>query len=349
MLVLLPYPGAGWSASHYPKAVEELRQSVQEGKGGSYELRQAIIAAKPDRLEDFAAYVRATVGHDQGRVAHYEILNEPLYTHYALPNTAQGYAYDVSDYIDVLRTAYQTAKAVDPACTVVGGIACPPEAGWAGRFIEQGGLQWCDVMNYHLYPTLRRPETLEPILHEHCRQMQDHGQVRPIWVTEFGLYAEDDPVTLPAHAGDLTMDDAMRPSERIAAADLVQWAAVMFAHGVRKVFYHAGVCQGYHQASAGNIFFEYGGLPRKMLPAVAVLARWLGPDFQFVRKWDKPAWLLAYEFRSRGRPLVILWTRKPDAPPLDVPRGLRAFDLMGNAIDGRKITVGEEPMYLVGR
>lgn len=86
-----------------------------------------------------------------------------------------------------------------------------------------------------------------------------------------------------------------------------------------------------------------------MLPAVAVLARWLGPDFQFVRKLDKPAWLLAYEFRSRGRPLVILWTRKPDAPPLDVPRGLRAFDLMGNAIDGRKITVGEEPMYLVGR
>jgi hypothetical protein len=348
MLVLLPYPGAGWSASHYPKAVEELRRQVQEGKGSSYELRQAIIAAKPDRLEDFAEYVRATVGHDHARVAHYEILNEPLYTHYALPNTAQGYAYKVSDYIDVLRTAYRAAKAVDPACTVIGGIACPPEAGWVGRFIEQGGLEWCDVMNYHMYPTRRRPETVEPALQEHCRQMRNRGQVRPIWVTEFGLYAEDDPVTLPAHAGDLTMDDAMRPSERIAAADLVQWAAVMFAHGVRKAFYHAGVCQGYHQASIGNIFYEYGGLPRKMLPAVAVLARLLGPEFQFVRKWDKPAWLSAYEFRSRGRPLVILWTRKPDAPPLDVPQGFRAVDLMGNAIDGRRITVGEEPVYLVG-
>ena len=123
----------------------------------------------------------------------------------------------------------------------------------------------------------------------------------------------------------------------------------MFAHGVRKVFYHAGVCQGYHQASTGNIFFEYGGLPRKMLPAVAVLAGLLGPDFQFLRKWDQPAWLLAYEFRSRGRRVVILWTHKPDAPQIDVPPGLGTFDLMGNAIEGRKITVGEEPIYLVGK
>ena len=348
MLVLLPYPGAGWSAGSHPKAVEDLRQRVQEGTANSYELRGALIAAKPARLEDFAAYVRATVTHDQGRVAHYEILNEPLYTHYALPSAANGYTYKVSDYIDVLRTAYQAAKAVDPHATVIGGIACVPDAAWTSRFIEQGGLKWCDVLNYHLYPTRRRPETLEPALHEHCRQMQDRGQVRPIWVTEFGLYAEDDPATLPAHAGDLTMDDAMRPNERIAAADLVQWAAVMFAHGVRKIFYHAGVCQGYHQSSTGNMFFEYGGLPRKMLPAVAVMARWLGPDLQFVRKWDKPAWLLAYEFRSRGRTVVILWTRKPDAPQLDVPHGLRAFDLMGNTINTQRILPGEEPIYLVG-
>ena len=49
--------------------------------------RQAIVACKPARLEEFAEYVRATVKHFQGRVAHYEILNEPLYTHYALPSS----------------------------------------------------------------------------------------------------------------------------------------------------------------------------------------------------------------------------------------------------------------------
>jgi hypothetical protein len=178
--------------------------------------------------------------------------------------------------------------------------------------------------------------------------MQDRGQVRPIWVTEFGLYAEDDPAVVPARAGDVTMNDAMRPNERIAAADLVEWTAVMFAHGVRKIFFHAGVCQGYHQDSTGNMFFEYGGVPRKMLPAVAAMTRWLGADFQFVRKWDQPERVQAYEFRARGRTVVILWTRNSAAPQLDVPPGLRAFDLMGNAIGAQRIVPGEEPMYLVG-
>ena len=198
MLVLLPLPGTDWSRNTFPKAVEELRQRIRQGQAGADELRQALIAAKPARLDDFAEYVRATVKHDQGRVAHTRILNEPLYTHYALPSTAHGYAYKVSDYIDVLRTAYQAAKAVDPHCTVIGGIACVPVSAWTGRFIEQGGLKWCDVLNYHLYPTRQRPETMETAFHAQCQRMQDRGQIRPIWVTEFGLYAEDDPAVVPA-------------------------------------------------------------------------------------------------------------------------------------------------------
>ncbi len=118
--------------------------------------------------------------------------------------------------------------------------------------------------------------------------MQGRGEAKPIWVTEFGLYAEDDPVTLPAHAGDSTMDDAMRPDERTASSDLVQWTTVMFAHGVRKVFFHAGTCQGLHDSSTGNMFFEYGGAPRKMYPAVATLARLFDAGFSVRPQVGKP-------------------------------------------------------------
>ena len=179
--------------------------------------------------------------------------------------------------------------------------------------------------------------------------MQDRGEAKPIWVTEFGLYAEDDPLSSPSNVGRQPMNNAMRPDERTASVDLVQWAAVMFAHGVRKVFYHAGVCQGLHDSSTGNIFFEYGGTPRKMYPAVAAMARLLAPDFQFVRKWDKPEWLAAYEFRSRGRTVVVLWTRKADAPKLDVPPGFQALDLMGNPLEGKEVLPTAVPLYLVGR
>jgi hypothetical protein len=97
------------------------------------------------------------------------------------------------------------------------------------------------------------------------------------------------------------------------------------------------------------MFFEYGGAPRKMYPAAAVMARLLGPDFHFVHKWDKPEWLHAYEFRSRGRTVVILWTRKVNAPRLPVPRGFQAMDLMGNLLGGGEMAPGETPLYLVGK
>ena len=300
-------------------------------------------------MQDFAEYVRATVKHDLGRVAYYEILNEPLYTHYALPSAVYGYRYKMSDYLDVLRMAYQAAKAADPRCTVIGGIAGGPGKEWEDQFIEQGGLRWCDVTNYHLYPSRQRAEAMEIAFQMRWEQMQKRGEAKPIWVTEFGLYAEDDRPRPRNSAGDSTMNDAMRPDERTAAADLVQWATVMFAHGVRKVFFHAGTCQGFHDSSTGNMFFEYGGAPRKMYPAVAAMARLLAPDFQFVRNWDTPQWLHAYEFRSRGRTVVILWTRKADAPKLEVPRGFRVLDLMGNPLEVAEAIPGESPLYLVGK
>ena len=346
MVVLLPYPNAGWSAD--PKQVDIIRQG-QKGQPGLNDLRQAIAACKPARLDDFADYVRATVENFHGRVSHYEILNESLYTHYALPSNSNGCKYTMADYLDVLRTAYKAAKAADPKCTIIGGIACPPGSQWAEQFIAQGGLQWCDASNYHLYPSRQRAETAEIGFQMRWEQMQKRGEGKPIWVTEFGLYGEDDPVSIPFHAGDSTMDNAMRPDERTAAADLVQWSAVMFAHGVRKVFFHAGTCQGYHSGSTGNMFFEYGGVPRKAVAAVAVLAKLLPPDFQFVRKWDRPEWLQAYEFSSRGHRVVILWTRKAGVPKLHVPQGYQTLDLMGNPLEGAEVLVGESPVYLFGK
>jgi hypothetical protein len=349
MVVLLPYPSTGWAAAVPPEITRYLDGRRAKGRLDPHTERQAVVACKPARLEDFADYVRETVRHFQGRVTHYEILNEPLYTHYALPSATYGHGYTMSDYLDVLRTAYKAAKAADPSCTVIGGIACQPGSEWEDQFISQGGLQWCDVTNYHLYPSRQRAEAAENAFKIRWEQMQERGQAKPIWVTEFGLYAEDDPVTLSASAGDSTMNDAMRPDERTASSDLVQWATMMFAHGVRKVFFHAGTCHGFHDSSTGNIFFEYGGLPRKMYPAVAAMARLLAPDFQFVRKWDKPEGLCAYEFRSQGQTVVVLWTRRANAAKLDVPQGFLVLDLMGNAVEGKQFIPGETPLYLVGK
>jgi len=339
VLVLFPFPSAVWAATPAPEKMDAAAE------GNSYLRERLPTAFKPDRLEDFAAYIRAGVEHYGSRIHEFEILNEALYTTYSLP---ARFGYGMSDYIDILRTAYEAAKAADPDCTVVGGLGGGPSADWLNQFIEQGGMKWCDVLNYHIYPHKGWPESYEEDLRLRWEQLNERGEARPIWMTEFGLYADDDPPFTPFRVGDTTMNNTLRPTELTASADLVRFAAILCAHGVRKIFYHAGTCAALHQSSAGNLFFRYGGMPRKQFGAQAALSLVLGPDFEFVRKWDEPEWVWAYEFRSRGRSVVILWTRKSDAPPLAVPDGFRALDLMGNPFPGRELAVGDVPVYFVG-
>lgn len=338
VLVLLPFPSAPWATKPNMEAIQAIARN-------DYERQRMVVACKPERWEDFAAYVRASVERYRVRVRAFEILNEPVYTTYALPRRL---GHNTADYVELLRVAYQAAKEVDPGVLVVGGIGGPPSLGEVREFVEQGGLRWCDVMDLHLYPHRGWPETYEEAFQELWERMKARGEAKPIWLTEFGCYGDDDPPFSPFAIGDAAMNRALRPNERQAASDLVRFAALFCAYGVRKIFYHAGTSAGLHQNDAGNVFFEYGGTPRKQYAAQAALARFLGPDVEFVRKWTEPEGIRAYEFRSRGRRVVILWARGGERA-LELPEGLEAFDIMGNPLPSRRVSVGETPLYLVGK
>ena len=338
VLVLLPFPSAVWASTAD-------MEKVKEEAGGSRYLRHRMqVAWKPKSLGRWTDYVRATVNHYKNRIDAYEILNEPLFTTYSVP---ARFGHSVQDYLDLLRTARQAVTGEDPDCRLVGGTSSPPSAHWLKEFIEQEGLQWCDVTNYHMYPSAAWPESHEPTLRKARQLMEEQGGAKPIWFTEFGLYADDDPPCRPYGAGDATMNRAMRPSELEAAADMVRFAAIFCAHGVRKIFYHAGTCAEMHRSSAGNVFFEYGGEPRKQYAAQAALSHLLRPDFEFVRRWQQPESVCAYEFRSRGRTVVLLWTRDRDSLRFQVPGGFTALDLMGNPMPGRELELDSVPIYLV--
>lgn len=337
VLVLLPFPATPWSAMVDRDRIEK------EAHGNAYLQQRLVVAQKPRDVALFAGYVRETVRHYRGGVACYEILNEPLYTSYALPSS---YGWTVDDYLELLRTAYQVAKEVDPGCTVVGGIAAPPDSRWVREFIEKGGLAWCDVMNLHLYPHRGDPSSYEEAFRT-CRELMVRAghPAKPIWVTEIGCYADDDPPVQPFRVGDEAMNRSLRPNELRAAIDLVKFAAVMGAAGVNKVFYHAGTCGPFNENTAGNVFFEYGGCPRKMFAAQAVLSGFLGADMQFLGKDVSYPHVQAYRFRSQSREVTIAWSKIP--VPMVLPADVVVYDLMGNPLAGRKLEVAEEPVYLV--
>ena len=53
----------------------------------------------------------------------------------------------------------------------------------------------------------------------------------------------------------------------------MKFTAVSFAHGVRKIFFHAGICGSINGPDAGGVLFEYGGTPRRMYAGVAALTK----------------------------------------------------------------------------
>ena len=80
----------------------------------------------------------------------------------------------------------------------------------------------------------------------------------------------------------------------------MKFTAVTFAHGVRKIFFHAGTCGTINSPDAGGVLFEYGGAPRKMYAGVATLTKLLGvPDecVKIVKRDD----MVAYIFRALGK------------------------------------------------
>ncbi len=336
-LILLPFPSAAWCSSG---DLDLLKRKVGDNK---YLLDRAIVACPANDPTLFRQYVAKTAERYRDRTNWIEIMNEPLYTSYSVPS---AYGYSVEDYLQILRNAHQSIKATSPEMNVIGGIGTFVDSHWVQDFIDAGGLQWCDAMDIHLYPVTMPPENYEEDLIETWQKMQDRGEVKPIWLTEFGCYADDDPYKTPGQIGDSAMSRANWGSEQAAAEALVKTAAVFLSHGVQKVFYHAGTCGPINSSSGGGIFFEYGGTPRKMFAAQSALANQLGPAPQPEPFAKAAGNLQRYRFRTRDGFVAIVWSATGAEVPLTIPGAVIAMDLMGNRLPASTVTLKQTPIYL---
>jgi hypothetical protein len=354
MDLLLPFPSANW-ASAAP-------ERVKTEKG--YPAIRERMAYMPRNLEDFRKYVAACVAHYHGRANVWEILNEPIYTDYSLPRSL-GYA--PKDYVSILKVASQAAKKADPKSFVIGGLA-----GNAGQmvlyeqFIKAGGLDWVDALNIHVYPGLAPPEGAEEWLAKLNGMMRAAGKPRPMWLTEVGYYAEDE----PGAAKEFSMP--VLESEKLCAAYLVRYCTIMLANGVEKIFFHAGSSSGLNEENLEGIFLEFGNAPRKMYAAQAAMASVMKPPMKFVEKLKTPAGVHGYLFENAAGPLLVAWAEVGVKGRLELGGGrqtgsgktdrtadrkavgkekMDVMDIMGNQVDAKSLEpgLGEYPVYVQGR
>jgi len=146
--VLLPFPSANWSTT--ARADE-----VDKAAGNDTYLRTRLpLSYPPADMNDFGAYAAAVARHyaqsQPWAVTHFQILNEPVYTDYALP---RKFGYGLANYLRLLESAGRALHAADPQCRVVGGISANLADGLTRDFVAQGGLRWVDVFDLqHVRP-----------------------------------------------------------------------------------------------------------------------------------------------------------------------------------------------------
>ena len=338
--VMIPFPSASWNSASDPEKV------AREAGNDSYLKSRLPVAFPPKDPEDFGCFAADVVKHYRSSkpraVTTFQLLNESVYTNYSLP---QRFGFTVDDYIRLAGIAYRAMKAADPKCRVVAGCGANPTGSATREFIEKGGLQFADVFDVHMYDPTVSAETYEETFSRIEELMRAHGGLKPIWMTEWGCYADDDPPSVPWLAGDAAMNRSRWSSERAATEHIVKFTAVTFAHGMRKIFFHAGTCGMINGSDAGGVLFEYGGAPRKMLPGVAALTRLFGVPDECVNKVLSGD-LRAYVFRSKSRAVAVAWCGENQRRPLTLAKGVRAYDLMGNELAPHDAALSESPVYL---
>jgi hypothetical protein len=333
VLGLLPFPSTNWSSSAGPE-VQPTRH---------YPENRQRVAYMPRDLNDLAVYVRRTVGHFQNRVNVWEILNEPIYTNYALPRSE---GYQAKDYVQFLKVAYQSVKAADGDALVIGGIAGSPTT-YTREFIEAGGLRWVDALNLHSYPGLTSPEAYEVPLRRLREKMRSIGADKPIWFTEGAYYADDDKPFEPYDSTWLKTVD----SEAEAAEWQVKFNTILLAYGAEKIIYHSGTPGSLNNESLSGIFFEWAGAPRKMLVTQGAMANLLVPPIRSFGLMEGTGDIKSYRFESQGRTVIVAWLKEGSKPRRVSLSGeeWRVLDLQGNELKADTVSLTERPVYFAAQ
>jgi polysaccharide biosynthesis protein PslG len=148
--------------------------------------------APPTNPQDYADFARWAAAHWKGRVAAWQVWNEP--------DPGQPYfAGTLAEYVALLKAAYPAFKAGDPNALVVLGGPSSNDDGWISQLYALGAKGSFDVLATHPYQGIadappEHPDDGNRWWFTHLpavRQvMLRHGDgAKPIWFTEFGWSA----------------------------------------------------------------------------------------------------------------------------------------------------------------
>ena len=299
----------------------------------------------PRDLDEFAAYVRATVAHYKRDIRHWEIWNEPYGSGFWRGTPEQ--------YAELAKVAVRETRAADPEAVILAPCAHPAAHDWVDRALAAGATNGADVFSYHGYGIFHT------IGYKRVQDWAARGRNKPlpIWNTETGPTSR----TFYRHVPDKLADrytNWLRPLPYdVAAEHCVKLFVLALAGGAERYVQYWCVYEDtlLPRLSAMTIF-EYDTALRPMAVAYAVAASLL--DGTRGQGWiEMPGPVLASLLADEQRTIAVLWRRggrraRRLAVPLD-PAVLEARSLMGDPIalkphpGGFELAVAGAPLYLI--
>lgn len=210
----------------------------------------SVLRSPPDDFMDYGDFVAAVASRYKGRVRYYQIWNEPnLFFEW-------GRTPDAAEYVRLLRTAYQRAKAIDPAIVVLSAALAPTlgtpdgknesDLTYLQKMYDAGAGPYFDVLSAQGYglwtgPGDRRadPNQVNMSRVQLLREImvRNGDSDKAIWISELGWDAVPLDLPEPPLHGRVTEEQQARYTK--AALQRVQeewpWVGVVFYWHFRKV------------------------------------------------------------------------------------------------------------------
>ena len=143
----------------------------------------------PRHVSDYADSLAWVVKRYGDRVYSWEIWNEPNQRYFF--NTSDP----VGDYADMVRASYRAAKAADSRPIIVAGSLSANDFEFTDALYRHGVKGYFDAWSVHPYSDDRDPMNTDVSSPKYSflsgvpavrKVMRDHGDEKPIWLTEFG-------------------------------------------------------------------------------------------------------------------------------------------------------------------
>lgn len=274
-------------------------------------------------LDGWANYVSHLVSHLKGRVAFYEVWNEP-------PNFT-GKDQTPEDYAKIVVAAYKAAKAADPDCQV-GLTAKSAHINYLEKVIRAGAKDHFDWISLHPY------EVLDGVV--------DHSGMEPVFLhivpTLRKMLGDVNPAKrdVPVFFTELGCD-AGRLGPEVQAQGVVKAYTMSIAQGVSCVQWFEG-----RDGDSGPMgLIDEQGKPRLAYQALGRLVEWLGqgPEYLGWHRFNGTEY--GFLFKGAKGMVMVAWGPKGNTKSV-TPSPETCNALTGGMTVGKELVLTETPVLI---